>query len=290
MLGKHVNQKHTIITHILKGKKEMQFELTNFFEIDKFSIQSYCLMHDVDQNLNLGDISKVNTADMEYFNLLVGGSPCFVAGTKVLTSIGYKNIENMKVGDKVLTHKNRYMPVERVGGERDKEIYSFQVAGFLPVECTDYHPFYCKATKVATPEKLHLSEIKPGYYIGSHIINNEMIAYFLQTASIDELCNLSAYQEKSMKMIFVKEKEQALRLALMIEKIYRIGCNVKYNSIVKAYEITYNDDMEWFIEDNIIWYPVKAIKNTRRKENVYNIEVAEDHTYTANNMITYNCQ
>lgn len=268
----------------------MQFELTNFCEIDKFAIQSYCLMHDVDPNLNLGDISKVNTADMEDFNLLVGGSPCFVAGTKVLTSNGYKNIENMKVGDKVLTHKNRYMPVERVGGERDKEIYSFQVTGFLPVECTDYHPFYCKATKDAAPEKLHLSEIKPGYYIGSHIVNNETIAYFLQTASIDELCNLSDYEEKSMKMIFVKEKEYALRLTLMIEKIYHIGCNVKYNSIVKAYEITYNDNTEWFIEDNIVWYPVKAIKYTGRKENVYNIEVAEDHTYTANNMITFNCQ
>ena len=60
----------------------MQFELTNFCEIDKFAIQSY----DVDPNLNLGDISKVNTADMEDFNLLVGGSPCFVAGTKVLTT------------------------------------------------------------------------------------------------------------------------------------------------------------------------------------------------------------
>lgn len=268
----------------------MQFELTNFCEIDKFAIQSYCLMHDVDPNLNLGDISKVNTADMEDFNLLVGGSPCFVAGTKVLTNTGYKNIENMKVGDKVLTHKNRYMPVERVGGEQNKEIYSFQVDGFLPVECTDYHPFYCKTTKDATPEKLHLSEIKPGYYIGSHIVNNETIAYFLQTASIDELCNLSDYEEKSMKMIFVKEKEQALRLAIMIEKIYHIGCNVKYNSIVKAYEITYNNDTEWFIEDDIIWYPVKTIKYTGRKENVYNIEVAEDHTYTANNMITFNCQ
>lgn len=64
----------------------MQFELTNFCEIDKFAIQSYCLMHDVDPNLNLGDISKVNTADMEDFNLLVEGSPCFVAWTKVLTT------------------------------------------------------------------------------------------------------------------------------------------------------------------------------------------------------------
>lgn len=46
----------------------------------------------------------------------------------------------------------------------------------------------------------------------------------------------------------------------------------------------------WFIEDNVVWYPVKKIEKTELIEDVYNIEVEEDHTYTANNMITYNCQ
>ena len=44
----------------------------------------------------------------------------------------------------------------------------------------------------------------------------------------------------------------------------------------------------WFIENDIIWYPVKEILNTGKIEDVYNIEVKEDHTYTANNM-TYSC-
>ena len=89
----------------------MQSELTNFCEIDKYAIQSYCLMHGIDPSLNLGDISNVNTNDIKDFDLLVGGSPCFVAGTKILTKNGYKNIEDIKVGDMVLTHRNRYMPV-----------------------------------------------------------------------------------------------------------------------------------------------------------------------------------
>ena len=46
----------------------------------------------------------------------------------------------------------------------------------------------------------------------------------------------------------------------------------------------------WFIENNIVWYPVREISKTDKVENVYNIEVEEDHTYTANNIITYNCQ
>ena len=41
------------------------------------------------------------------------GSPCFAKGTKVLTSMGYKNIEDIEIGDKVLTHKNRFKEVEK---------------------------------------------------------------------------------------------------------------------------------------------------------------------------------
>ena len=392
----------------MKGKKEMQFELTNFCEIDKFAIQSYCLMHDIDPNLNLGDISKVNTADMEDFNLLVGGSPCFVAGTKVLTSTGYKNIENMKVGDKVLTHKNRYMPVERVGGELNKEIYSLKVQGFLETECTDYHPFYCKKTKDTEPEKLKLKDIKKGFYVGSHINNENTNIFNLSNEdcwilgryiadghvrktkrknrinSYQYQCILSIGENKveemkqqiterhyscfrhspstyrivfsSMELVnfiidnnfgtsaltkripkFILDlpvdklksfldgymagdgckigniyqaitisKELAMALCLIVEKVYNVGCQIYFEKknpmhIIEGRTVNQHDYYmirfrltqlrhSWFIEDGIVWYPVKAIKYTGRKENVYNIEVAEDHTYTANNMITFNCQ
>ncbi|MFR3401276.1 MAG: Hint domain-containing protein [Blautia faecis] len=53
--------------------------------------------------------------------MICGGSPCFVAGTKVITKEGYKNIENIKTGDMVLTHKNRFMPVLKTGSDTNKE-------------------------------------------------------------------------------------------------------------------------------------------------------------------------
>lgn len=46
----------------------------------------------------------------------------------------------------------------------------------------------------------------------------------------------------------------------------------------------------WFIDNDIVWYPIKNIIKLNEQTNVYNIEVEEDHTYTANNMITFNCQ
>lgn len=133
-------------------------------------------MHGVDKSLNLGDITKVDETKLNPFNMICGGSPCFPAGTKVMTKEGYKNIEEITMGDLVFTHNNRYMPVDRVGGEIDKEIYVMKVQGFLDVYATSYHPFYVKRNRKVAPEKIKMSEIQKGFYIASPIndeSNNE---------------------------------------------------------------------------------------------------------------------
>lgn len=140
------------------------YELVNFCEIDKFATKSYCAVHDVDPSKNLGDITKVDENKLPEFNCIFGGSPCFVAGTKVYTDCGYKNIEDIACGDNVLTHIGRFMPVLRVGGEHNKEIWAIRAQGFLETYCTDYHPFYVKTTKDAAPIKMRFKDIEPGYY------------------------------------------------------------------------------------------------------------------------------
>lgn len=55
---------------------EKGYELVNFCEFDKFAIKSYCAIHDVDENKNLGDITKVDESDLTEFNMICGGSPC----------------------------------------------------------------------------------------------------------------------------------------------------------------------------------------------------------------------
>ena len=56
--------------------EKIPFELINFSEIDEPATGSYCSIYGTDKNKNLGDISNINTDDIEDFNLLVGGSPC----------------------------------------------------------------------------------------------------------------------------------------------------------------------------------------------------------------------
>ena len=52
------------------------WELVNFCEFDQYATKSYCAIHNVDESLNLGDITKVDETKLEPFNMICGGSPC----------------------------------------------------------------------------------------------------------------------------------------------------------------------------------------------------------------------
>ena len=52
-------------------------ELVGFSEIDKYAIKSYCAIHNVSENLNLGDITKIDIAKLaKNIDIITHGSPC----------------------------------------------------------------------------------------------------------------------------------------------------------------------------------------------------------------------
>ena len=60
---------------------------------------------------NWGDMTKIDWEKAPDFDLLFYSTPCFAAGTLVLTDSGYKKIEEIKEGDLVLTHTGKYRRV-----------------------------------------------------------------------------------------------------------------------------------------------------------------------------------
>lgn len=66
------------------------------------------------------------------------GPGCFIAGTKVLTNNGQKKIEQIKVGDTVLTHKGRYRKVMGTKSRIEKET----IIDINGIKCTKNHEFY----------------------------------------------------------------------------------------------------------------------------------------------------
>jgi len=68
---------------------------------------------------------------------------CFTGDTKIRTSKGLRNIKNIKVGDKVLTHKHRFRKVTHVfdnGIQKLKRINCYGIT--MPILVTDNHPMF----------------------------------------------------------------------------------------------------------------------------------------------------
>lgn len=75
-------------------------------------------------------------------DIVAGGFPCFVAGTLVLTETGYVPIEQVRVGDLVLTHRGNWRKVTAVMCKQGADTVVVSGFGMLPTECTPNHRFY----------------------------------------------------------------------------------------------------------------------------------------------------
>lgn len=95
-------------------------------------------------------------------DLIVGGPPCFTKGTLVLTNNGYKQIEDIDLDDRLLTHTGKFQNILNL----QRKIYT----GFLyklkikyhpnNIICTEEHPFYVREKKKVWNNKLRKYENK----------------------------------------------------------------------------------------------------------------------------------
>lgn len=117
------------------------FELVGWSEIDKYAIQAHDVLFPEAKDRNYGDISKIDWAQVPDFDLFTYSFPCGLAGTKVKTSNGYKNIEDVECGDFVLTHNNRYREVIRTMSRLCPEYYNINAIG-CKLKLTAEHPLW----------------------------------------------------------------------------------------------------------------------------------------------------
>lgn len=116
------------------------WEPVAFSEIDPFP--SAVLAHHYPHVPNLGDITKIDwTPYVGSVDVVFGGSPCFPEGALVTTIGGQKPIEQVTVGDIVLTHCNRWRKVIATGHKTSGTII-VKGQGSCGIECTPDHPFY----------------------------------------------------------------------------------------------------------------------------------------------------
>lgn len=89
---------------------------------------------------HLGDICRINGAQIEPVDIITGGSPCFPADTLILTDNGLIPIQNIIVGMRVLTHTGQYQMVTDTGSRISRTITLR--GNHYGLICTSDHPIY----------------------------------------------------------------------------------------------------------------------------------------------------
>ena len=260
---------------------------------------------------HLGSVTDIKGSEIEPVDVITFGSPCFPAGTLVLTETGYKNIEELKVGDKVFTHKGNWKPIIDIGYKYSPTV---EVKGnHYGLITTPNHPFYsgveewtpaedmagkkCASPNIITTEaKLEISA-EEAYQCGmsARVINphNFFIPAEGFSASLevrqallkgllfdrpeDELKDEDCYFSKSKAVAFgVGLLAQTLGYSVRYER--REGYVFAHMTKAKA-----NGDIHY-------WYDVDEVAPFKSEEKVYNITVDEDHSYIVEGFVVHNCQ
>lgn len=130
------------------GYKIAGFDVIGNLEIDPKKNAAYVKNHNPKYNFNQ-DIREFRMRDdlpEELYNLdiLDGSPPCIAAGTLVMTSEGYKDIVDVKVGDFVLTHANTFKEVVMLHKNEREGYYEMRAQGCTPIDITDNHPMYVR--------------------------------------------------------------------------------------------------------------------------------------------------
>lgn len=147
----------------------------------------------IDGSMDFKDVMELGVLDefqneypelFEYANRLSGlpkafsSHACFTAGNQVLTDMGYKDIENIAIGDMVFTHKNRFQPVVNTTKHEAKSIYSYSTIINKATLVTPNHPILIKqqlGNGQYSPQKWQaVEDMKIGDLVGVPIIKTEI--------------------------------------------------------------------------------------------------------------------
>ncbi|MBB4063662.1 DNA cytosine methyltransferase [Gellertiella hungarica] len=100
------------------------------------------------QTLHLSEnVYKVDPLDHlrgRHVGLMWFSPDCFPSGTMILTDRGYRPIETIQEGDRVLTHAGRYRRVYATM-RSEKAVRNIDVQGVPTITVSDEHPFYARA-------------------------------------------------------------------------------------------------------------------------------------------------
>ncbi|MBQ6503240.1 MAG: DNA cytosine methyltransferase [Flexilinea sp.] len=262
-----------------------------------------------------GDITQLHGDKLEPVDLIVGGSPCFPAGTLVLTEHGYLPIEDVREGMTVLTHLGRWKTVTATGHTVGKTVVL--KGNHYGLECTPNHPIYSankelsvkdwtpakdmlkrfwaipnranpipsQAMAVSSEYELSDSGIVPGWVFGMpEEYKTKLILNFIKTYCRQKRNQSAIYRFTTNNKQFA---ESIRLLAEMCGYSMSIRKSKKDLYIIEIDDEKINDHLK---DDLHGWYRVRSVTPTNEIKTVYNLTVEDDNSYIADGIVVHNCQ
>ena len=124
----------------------VDFEEYRYCDFDKYACQSHNEI--MGRNDKPSDITKWKGEDLgicdtdKYCYIMTYSFPCGLAGTKIITKNGYKNIEDITTKDYVLTHNNKFCKVKKTMSKISDHYYCLKGLGVPELYLTENHPLY----------------------------------------------------------------------------------------------------------------------------------------------------
>lgn len=227
---------------------------------------------------NLGDISKIKS--LPYADLWTVSFPCFVRGTVVKTSNGYKNIEDIKENELVLTHKGRYRKVLQTMSKYATDVKIVKTGISDCICCTDEHPFYARKKlneNLQEPEWVKAKDLNDEYYVGCPLQKETGKPKYTESNKLIKKCKTAIYNQ-SYKMI---------QEGKTVYKTTFVGLD--QNDGKELYKIDEVLD-NIVLEDDYVWVKVHSVYDKHYNDDVFNLEVEEDNSYVVQNVAVHNCQ
>ncbi len=165
-----------------------------------------------EHNLTLKDLNDVKVDEIPLHDILTFGLPCFIEGTQVLTQKGYKNIEDVVLEDKLLTHTGKFQDILNLQRKiYSGDLYDLKIKYHSDIiTCTEEHPFYVREKKrvwnnqlrkynsctFEEPQWKKANELTMNDYFGMVINTNENIPEF----TFDKIINKHKTEQITIKL------------------------------------------------------------------------------------------
>jgi len=215
----------------------------------------------------VSNIKEIDEKTMPDFDVLCGGFPCFVAGTQTLTNNGYKNIEDVELTDKLLTHTGQFQNILNLQRKiYNGDIFDLKIK-YHPeiITATEEHPFYVREKKnvldeysFGEPEWKTANKLTKNDYFGMVINDKEIIPEFTFEKNII-LNNLDQWFVMGyfMRNGWIKELEEDNNIIWFalhnddidaFDTIQRV-MNICYKEII-------NEKIKYYGTNSITWFNI----------------------------------